>query len=90
MTEQEYKELQWWCQSSFNRRVDPERYKENVTLRNKATQIRRNIILCRKQIKDAMFVLEACKEPEAIAKWKGIVFTYQQSKKVWQDQFNAL
>lgn len=90
MTLEEYKELQDWCKSSFNKRVDPVRYKERVALRNKATQIKRNIDLCKKYIKDAMFVLEVCQTPEAIAKWKGIVLTHQQSKKVWQDQLKAL
>lgn len=90
MTEQEYKELQAWCQSSYNKKHYQELHKERVSLRNKATQIRRNIIQCREQIKDAMFVLEASKTPEAIAKWKGIVLTYQESKRVWMEQFKNL
>lgn len=90
MTEQEYKELQDWCRSGFNKRVDVERYKERVRLRNKATQIRLNIALCKKQIKDASYILETCNDPVKIAKWKGIIIIHQQSKKVWVDQFKAL
>jgi hypothetical protein len=90
MTEQEYKVLQAWCKSAFNKKHYPNKYKEMVSIRNKATQIRRNIILCREYIKDAMFVLEASKTPEAIAKWKGIVLTHQECKRGWMEQFKNL
>jgi hypothetical protein len=90
MTEAQYKELQAWCSSSLNRKIYPELYKEKVLLRNKATQIRRNIILCRGYIKDSTIILGRCKTQEAIVKWKGIVLIHQASKKAWQEQFKNL
>jgi hypothetical protein len=90
MTEAQYKELQAWCSSNLNRKIYPELYKKKVALRNTATQIRRNIILCRGYIKDSTFILGNCKTQEAVAKWKGIVLIHQASKKVWQDNFKNL
>lgn len=88
MTEQEYKELQAWCQSGLNKGTSE--YKDKVTLRNKATQIRRNIIMCRTQIRDSMRVLEGCKELESRVKWLGIVEIYKANKRAWQEQFKNL
>lgn len=65
-------------------------YKEKVDLRNKATQIRRNITLCKEQIKDASRILDQCKSDESKIKWLDIIETYKASRDIWQQQFKEL
>jgi hypothetical protein len=88
MTEQQYKELQKWCASHYNKGT--EEYKNKVALRNAATSIRRNIIFYKKKIKDAMFVLEACKEKEKINKWTIYINEYKDARDLLMKKFEQL
>jgi hypothetical protein len=90
MTEQQYKEIQAWCQSGLNRKAYPEEYATKVALRNKATAFRRDIIFYRSAIKKAMFILEACKDEKKIKRWEEIIADHKEKKKHWQTQFDNL
>jgi hypothetical protein len=88
MTEQEYKELQAWCKSSFNKGLPT--YTSKVELRNTATSIRRNIIFYKTKIKEYMFILGGCKEEEKISKWKEYIEQCKQARDLLMEKFKQL
>lgn len=90
MTEEEYKVLQLWCRSSTNKRRFPEIHQVRTETYKEAVNIRRQLIFYKAQIKDSMFVLEACKEPDAVTKWTKIVDENKVLKRHWQTLFENL
>lgn len=88
MTEMEYKELQAWCKSSFNKGLPT--YIAKVDLRNTATSLRRNIIFYKTKIKEYMFILDGCKEDDKIVKWKEYIDQCKQARNLLMEKFKQL